>query len=97
MLPLRLKHSYHDGHTGWKIDVHIDDAFVTVKHTKGETSYGETKFNFEWNLIYKINIMTEEISDIQIVIDNIEFINYPSQLQQDFYAFVDKINEDAHF
>ena len=29
--------------------------------------------------------------------EDVEFINYPSELQQDFYAFVDKINSEGHF
>ena len=96
MLPFRMKHGYHDGHTGWKIDVNIDDNYIIVKHTKGETSYGEPKFTFEWNLIYTIERSSEDICDMKLVVDNVEFLNYPMDLQQDFYTFVDSINAEAH-
>ena len=96
MLPLRIAHAYHDGFTGWKIETKITDNQVIVKHTKGETSHGDPKFNFEWNLIYTISKESQDVEGLQINIFNIEFLNYPSNLQQDFYSFVDRINAQAN-
>ncbi|BFU23243.1 hypothetical protein EHI8A_098600 [Entamoeba histolytica HM-1:IMSS-B] len=96
LLPFRRKHQYHDGYTGWNIEVIIESQEINIKHTKGETSYEENGFNFEWCLIYKIDRINKRIISLDLQIDNVQFNNYPNDLREDFIICIDKINAESH-
>ncbi|ELP90820.1 hypothetical protein EIN_027090 [Entamoeba invadens IP1] len=96
LLPLRLKHSYHDGHTGWRISVKLEKEEIIVKHIKGETSYKPDAFTFEWSLLYIIDTANHTIKNVSLSVFNIQFKDYPTALQTDFYTMVEKINNSAH-
>ncbi|EKE41486.1 hypothetical protein ENUP19_0121G0122 [Entamoeba nuttalli] len=95
LLPLRLKHQYHDGYTGWRICLTIEPQEIIIKHIKGEKSYKENAFSFEWSLTYVVDRLTHKITSVEIQIFNTQFNNYPINLQQDFYHLVDQINENS--
>ncbi|ELP84847.1 hypothetical protein EIN_284030 [Entamoeba invadens IP1] len=96
MMPLRTKHRYHDGYSGWNVQVEINGDHVSVIHKKGETSYKADAFDFEWCLTYGMSLSKKRITDMELKIINTQFRNYSNDLQLDFLAYVEKINREAH-
>ena len=95
LLPFRRTHRFHDGHVGWNIQVDVTDEKVIITHTKGETSYVENGFDFEWKYTYVIDREKKEIVDLKLEIVNVIFKEYPENLRNDFNEIVKKYNENS--
>ncbi|KAL7718987.1 Ras guanine nucleotide exchange factor glfB-like C-terminal domain-containing protein [Entamoeba marina] len=95
MLPLRVKHRFHDGFTGWNITISIEEDNIVIRHVKGETSYVQDAFNFEWSLTYTVSKSDHQIKNVGINVFNVQFNHYSVSDQEDFYGFVDRINSEA--
>ncbi|KAL7717421.1 Ras guanine nucleotide exchange factor glfB-like C-terminal domain-containing protein [Entamoeba marina] len=83
-VPLRLQFPYKDVNNGWNIDIHITNSNVIVKHFKREASLKKDEFFFEWSLQLTINRQTQNIDDIKIGVEYVNFgklFNYKERQQ----------------